>query len=178
MVGYKLPESPFNLEGAWTMIRKEHLDTRIVVKSSSESAQSKLTLFAIPKLFEGHVGVIQRNAIRSWAHLQPHIEIILFGQGDSELTEIANEIGARLLPLETNDSGTPILGDAFEKAHHWSTSDVLCYVNSDMIFGTELLEVADLLYRSEFASFWRSGRESTCRFHRNFQVVIFKVSAN
>jgi len=36
-----------------------------------------LTLFTIPKAFQGHTGVIQRNAIRSWTLLRPECEIIL-----------------------------------------------------------------------------------------------------
>ena len=38
-----------------------------------------LLLFAIPKPFVGHTGLIQRNAIRSWTHLRPKREILLFG---------------------------------------------------------------------------------------------------
>jgi hypothetical protein len=30
-----------------------------------------LTIFAVPKRFDRHFGVIQRNAIRSWARLEP-----------------------------------------------------------------------------------------------------------
>jgi hypothetical protein len=29
------------------------------------------TLFTVPKAFEGHIGVIQRNAFGSWARLRP-----------------------------------------------------------------------------------------------------------
>jgi hypothetical protein len=38
-----------------------------------------LTLFTTAKPFEGHSGVIQRNALKSWKLLHPDIEIILFG---------------------------------------------------------------------------------------------------
>src|SRR5436309_411668 len=38
-----------------------------------------LTLFAAPKPFRGHIGIIQRNAITSWTKLQPRPEIILYG---------------------------------------------------------------------------------------------------
>jgi hypothetical protein len=33
--------------------------------------RSALTIFAVPKPFEGHIGMIQRNAIRSWKGLRP-----------------------------------------------------------------------------------------------------------
>ena len=32
-----------------------------------------LTIFAVPKPFEGHIDVIQRNAIRSWQRLRPAV---------------------------------------------------------------------------------------------------------
>jgi hypothetical protein len=36
-----------------------------------------LSLFSVPKAFADHAGVIQRNAIQSWARLGPNVEIIL-----------------------------------------------------------------------------------------------------
>jgi hypothetical protein len=39
-----------------------------------------LTLLAMPKPFEGHIGIIQRNAITSWTNLNPRPEIFLFGE--------------------------------------------------------------------------------------------------
>lgn len=54
------------------------------------------TLFTIPKAFADHIGVIQRNAIGSWARLQrenqPRPEIILFGN-DPGTAEISRELG-------------------------------------------------------------------------------------
>ena len=38
-----------------------------------------LTIFAIPKPFQGHVSIIQRNAIQSWTKLHPDCEVILLG---------------------------------------------------------------------------------------------------
>jgi len=38
-----------------------------------------LTLFTVPKAFVGHIGLIQRNAIRSWQACVPDAQIMLFG---------------------------------------------------------------------------------------------------
>ena len=38
-----------------------------------------LTLFTVPQPFRGEFSVIQRNAIRSWAKLDPACELILLG---------------------------------------------------------------------------------------------------
>ena len=51
-----------------------------------------LTIFALPKAFHGHFGVIERNAITSWTRLQPKPEIILFGD-DEGTANIADKLG-------------------------------------------------------------------------------------
>src|SRR5215472_14298206 len=111
-----------------------------------------LTIFALPKAFRGHTGVIQRNAIISWTRLQPRPEIILFGL-DEGTAEIAKELGLRHVPtIECNQYGTPLLSDLFKKARALATNGVLCYVNSDILlldeFMTSVGEVAK--WRSRF----------------------------
>ena len=51
-----------------------------------------LTLFTIPKAFVGHIGDIQRNAIKSWTLLRPKCEVILLAD-DSGTSEVAEELG-------------------------------------------------------------------------------------
>ncbi len=115
-----------------------------------------ITIFAIPKPFEGTIETIQRNAIRSWAMLGTHVELLLFGD-DAELRSIANETGADVLPIRVSERGTPILSDAFQKAHMHARGDLLVYVNSDIVLGIELLEVVERLSNSEFESFLGIG---------------------
>jgi hypothetical protein len=92
-----------------------------------------LTVFSIPKAFAGHIGVIQRNAIRSWKMLHPKIEIILFGR-DEGTAEIARELGIRHEPnVERNEFGTILLHSAFAKAQSMARHEVVCYVNCDII---------------------------------------------
>jgi hypothetical protein len=97
------------------------------------SATSLLTIFATPKKFEGHIGVIQRNAIESWTRMRPQPEIILFGT-DAGTAEIAAEFGLRHVPsVKCNEWGTPLVSDLFEQAEHLCQTKVLAYVNSDII---------------------------------------------
>ena len=92
-----------------------------------------LTLFAIPKPFRGHIGIIQRNAIRSWTLLRPSPEIILFGD-DEGTAEAANELGVRYVAhVARNEYGTPLVNDLFSQAQALSTHPLLCYVNADII---------------------------------------------
>ena len=53
-----------------------------------------LSLFTTAKPCEGHSGVIQCNALKSWKLLHSEIEIILFGD-DAGRAEIAKELGFR-----------------------------------------------------------------------------------
>lgn len=57
-----------------------------------------LSLFTTAKPCEGHSGVIQRNALKSWKLLHSEIEIILFGD-DAGGAEIAKELGFRHEPF-------------------------------------------------------------------------------
>lgn len=101
-----------------------------------------LTLFAIPKPFAGHIGVIQRNAIKSWTLLRPQCEIILFGD-DEGTGGVAREFGVRHVPrVARNAAGTPLLNDIFEKAQNLGAHDLCCFVNSDIILMNDFMEAA------------------------------------
>ena len=115
-----------------------------------------ITVFAIPKAFEGHVGVIQRNAIRSWAKLG--LSVILLGD-DPGVREMAQEVGATFLPdVDRNELGTPLLDSAFRLAKSTATTDILAYVNSDIIFVDPLPQAIRGL---ESASFLAAGQRTS-----------------
>jgi len=102
-----------------------------------------LTLFALPKPFQGHVGQIQRNAIRSWRRLGPAVQIILCGS-DAGIAEAAAGFDAEHLPdIETNSFGTPMLHSAFRQAQDAATHDIVCYANADLIFGPDLIDAVE-----------------------------------
>ena len=92
-----------------------------------------LTMFGIPKPFEGQFEVIQRNAIQSWTRLSPRCEILLFGD-EKGTKEVAAEFGVRHIPrVERNEFGTPLLNSIFGQAEREATQPVLCFLNSDII---------------------------------------------
>lgn len=99
-----------------------------------------LTIFAVPKPFHGHIGMIQRNAIRSWTLLRPACEILLMG--DEEGTaEAAAEFGVRHVPnVARNHLGTPLVNDLFHQAQRLSGNEFFCYVNSDIILMSDFME--------------------------------------
>jgi hypothetical protein len=96
-----------------------------------------LTVFSIPKAFTGHVGLIQRNAMRSWTRLEPRPEIVLLGKEEGT-AEMALELGARhIAEIATNSHGTPLLRDAFRKAEASASTALMCYVNADILLTGE-----------------------------------------
>lgn len=92
-----------------------------------------LTLFSIPKAFHRHTGIIQNNAIRSWTHLRPDYEIILFGS-DEGTAEIAAELGVKHMPdVECNEYGTPLINSMIDLAQDEAKYEILCWINADII---------------------------------------------
>lgn len=99
-----------------------------------------LTLFAVPKPFRGHIAVIQKNAIRSWTLLEPQCRIILFGHEEGVAETVAEYGISHVREVAVNEYGTPLINDIFEKAHHLSSTDLLCYVNADIILMSDFME--------------------------------------
>lgn len=98
-----------------------------------------LTIFAIPKPFTGHTGIIQENALSSWVRL-PWVEVILIGNDDG-VGEAAQRFGARHEPeVSKTDLGTPLLDSAFQIATTLATSERLCYANADIMLFEDLIE--------------------------------------
>jgi hypothetical protein len=111
-----------------------------------------LTVFSIPKPFRGHIGIIQYNAIRSWALLHPDAEVILFGD-EPGTAEACRDLRVRHEPeIVRNQFGTPLLNHLFGKAQGIARHDVVCYSNCDIIlakdFTESLARVAE--WRKEF----------------------------
>src|SRR5580765_6089794 len=89
------------------------------------------TIFALPKPFKGHVGVIQRNALGSWVRLAD--DVILFGDEEG-IADATREFGTRHVPeVARNRFGTPLLNDAFRTAERLCATPWLVYVNGDII---------------------------------------------
>lgn len=114
-----------------------------------------LTLFAIPKAFEGHVGVIQRNALESWKRLRPACDVILLGD-DRGTAEAAARLGFRHEPrIPRNASGTPLVNGLFAEAERLSRHELMAYVNADIILLDDFVPAV----------------ERAARAHRRFLVV-------
>ena len=92
------------------------------------------TIFSCPKEFTSIFGLIQKNAINSWLKLSPKPQIILFGIEDELIRREFSDENITFLPIEDfNEYGTPYINKIFENAMIASKTEVLCYVNSDII---------------------------------------------
>jgi hypothetical protein len=104
-----------------------------------------LTIFAVPKPFKEHVGVIQRNAVGSWVRLAD--EVILFGD-DEGTADAARDLGARHVPkVARNEFGTPLLNDVFRQAEVLCATPWLVYANCDIILREDFLCALSLIPR-------------------------------
>lgn len=118
---------------------------------------SKLTLFSVPKAFEGHIGVIQSNAIKSWQQLSDDIEVLLIGD-DPGVKDFARQNDVpHVGHVERNEFGTPLLSHVFEIAHAKSCTDYLMFVNCDIILTSDLLVFVNLLSEIEVQEFLAIG---------------------
>jgi len=104
-----------------------------------------ITIFAIPKPFNGHIGVIQANAILSWLNLQPLCQVILFGDEEG-VVETTKELGVQHVPdVKRNEFGTPLLDQVFRTVHKIARHDVLCYINADIILMSDFVDAIQIV---------------------------------
>jgi len=101
-----------------------------------------LTIFTTAKPFRGHIGIIQRNALKSWTLLHPDVEIILFGD-DEGAAGVCAEYGLRHEShCERNEHGTKRLDYIFDRAQEIARHDILCYSNCDIILMADFCSAA------------------------------------
>jgi hypothetical protein len=94
-----------------------------------------LTLFSVPKPFEGELDALQRRSVESWRSLD--VQVLLLG----DVAEAARKLGVEHVPgLELTAHGTPRLDSAFALADAAARFPTRCFVNADVILGRDLLE--------------------------------------
>ncbi|MGE4170696.1 MAG: hypothetical protein AB7F28_08280 [Candidatus Margulisiibacteriota bacterium] len=104
---------------------------------------SSLTVFMLPKAFEGLFDILQRNAIESWLQVYPKPTLILFGD-EAGTAEVAKEYGLMHRPhIARNDLGTPLVNDLFVQATALSDSPFYCFVNADIVVDPRVAQLVD-----------------------------------
>lgn len=116
-----------------------------------------LTFFTTAKPFEGHSGIIQRNALTSWKLLDPEVEVILFGD-ESGAAEIASELGLRHEPqIPRNEFGKKRLDSMFVRAQTMARHEILCYSNCDIILLPDYFQAIKRI-KSSYKNFLAIGK--------------------
>lgn len=101
-------------------------------------SDTDVTIFALPKAFEGRVADTQRNAISSWTRLSG-AEVFLVGN-DVGVKEWSEALGTGHIPdVKVNEFGTPLLDSAFDLVRGRSSGRLLVYVNADIIIRPDVL---------------------------------------
>lgn len=106
-----------------------------------------VTVFTTPKPFRGHIGTIQRNAIRTWVALRPSCDVVVFG--DEEGTgQAAAEMAVSHVPeVDRNESGMPRIRNLFMQAEDRSRTPFLCYANADILLMPDFIDALERLAR-------------------------------
>jgi hypothetical protein len=120
--------------------------------------EEPITIFTVPKAFQGHIGIIQENAIKSWTLLRPRPQILLFGKEEG-IDEISNKLDVIHVPdIQFNEYGTPLLDGIFRQAQELALGSILSYVNSDIILLNDFLVAVKQLQMASFHYFLMTGQ--------------------
>jgi hypothetical protein len=103
---------------------------------------SYITIFSAPKPFiNPHIGLIQRNAILSWKNLGTEVDVILIGD-EPGMNEAAHDLGVQhLSDVKVNQFGTPQVDSIFSIARESAKSEILLYINADILLLPDTLSV-------------------------------------
>lgn len=135
-----------------------------------------ITLFAMPKAFRGHTGIIQQNAVGSWLRLRPCPEIMLFGD-DAGTAEFAAEQGLIHVPeVRRNEHGTPLMSDMFRIAHERASHEVLTYINADIILGDDFMTAVERAAAAADGPFLMIGRRTDVNIFEPIDFARFRWS--
>jgi hypothetical protein len=98
-----------------------------------------LTLFTIPKPFDGPAGDAQRNALASWKALGDDVEIVLLGD-EAGVSAAAEEAGSvHVVDIARGEAGTPRLDDAFARVDELARHPLRCFLNADVVLLDDFL---------------------------------------
>ncbi|MCG8592437.1 MAG: class I SAM-dependent methyltransferase [Proteobacteria bacterium] len=118
---------------------------------------SRLTLVTTCKPFQGRSTRIQRNALASWAAIEPRPEILVVGN-EPGVAETCLALGLRQVPdVERTESGTPVLSGLVEVAEKEARGDWIALVNADIML-TSGLEAAAAETAAHFPRFLLTAR--------------------
>lgn len=128
------------------------------------------TIVSVPKPFKGHIGLIQKNAIKSWMQLKSKPEIILIGDEEG-VAEISTELHLVHVPnVERNEYGTPLYNSIFDKATNAASFDLLCHVAADAILFNDFVDAIEVICE-RFTQFLVLVKKSDCEINESINFL-------
>jgi len=116
-----------------------------------------ITFFAIPKSFKGNTAIHQGNSLKSLQLTNPGSQIVIYGQEEG-IEEFCSKNGFLNRKITSFSSiGTPILKDVFDDIQMISEFDTVVYLNSDIIF---LSDIKKIIQRIAFTQFLIIGKRT------------------
>lgn len=85
--------------------------------------------------------IYQRNALTSWAHIEPRPDVTVWGN-EAGAFDICNELGFRHGRGLDRMDGLPMLDCLFKKAQQESQTDYIAFMNADVLVLDGLMEAA------------------------------------
>lgn len=144
------------------------------MKRRLQAAMKTITIFTAPKPFtDPHIGLIQRNAIRSWLELGKGVDVVLVGD-ERGLAEVAEEFQVMHLPdVKKNEWGTPRVDSIFHLAREANRNEVLAYLNADIILTPDFIETVRKVHQMDkhfliVGRRWDLRVEEEIEFHDNW----------
>lgn len=105
-----------------------------------------LTIFTSPRPFtEQRFAKIQLNGVKSWLQLEPKPRVILFGDERREPgIEMLGGLGCEIVgKVKRNRWGTPLFGDLLIKAQNMAQTNIIAWINADMIMLKDFMEAIE-----------------------------------
>jgi hypothetical protein len=119
----------------------------------------KVTFFTTLKPMQGRIKTIQYNALRSWQELGIG-DIIMFGD-EPGVADAAREFGAGHVKIvRRNEYGTVYVNDIFQQADRHASTELLCFINADIILTTGLKKTIEAVGASGLKRFLLTGRRT------------------
>jgi len=116
-----------------------------------------LTIFTVPRPFEGHMDLIQKNALMSWKNLKPSPQIILLGN-EIGVSEICKEYEIDFVPdVKLSSYDTPFVNDVFSRAEEMAQYDIMAFVNTDIILMDDFIPAIESVSK-KFENFLLIGQ--------------------
>ncbi len=116
-----------------------------------------LTIFSFPKPFEKKIGIIQRNAVKSWSSLTPRPEIILLGN-EKGVKDICRELNLIHFPHKGRRD-ILLVNEIFNEGQEKASNHLVCYINSDIILLNDFIKTVDSVQKKmNKASFLLAGK--------------------